>query len=230
MSLRIRHWKRWLLAGAAVVVVLVVGIPFVYIHFIEGSAPARLHLPSTKTTTPSGAATTAVGSWKVAPGSQAGYRIGEVLFGQTNTAVGRTAAATGTMTIGPSGVTATTITVDLTQVSSDRSQRDHQFQGRIMDTAAYPTATFTLASPIALDPLPAPGATVAVTAAGRLALHGTTKPAQAQLQARQVGATVQVSGSIPVTFATWNIPNPSFGPVTTDDHGLIEFLLTFTRA
>jgi hypothetical protein len=33
-----------------------------------------------------------------------------------------------------------------------------------------------------------------------------------------------------VTFADWNIPNPSFGPASTEDHGLIEFLLVLARA
>jgi hypothetical protein len=32
-----------------------------------------------------------------------------------------------------------------------------------------------------------------------------------------------------VTFADYAIPNPSFGPVTTEGHGEIEFLLAFTR-
>ena len=38
---RLRHWKRWLIGGVVAVVVLAVGVPYVYIHFIEGPAPAR---------------------------------------------------------------------------------------------------------------------------------------------------------------------------------------------
>jgi hypothetical protein len=42
---------------------------------------------------------------------------------------------------------------------------------------------------------------------------------------------IRVSGSIPVTFADRDIPNPSFaGFVTTDNHGVLEFLLVFRRA
>jgi hypothetical protein len=36
---------------------------------------------------------------------------------------------------------------------------------------------------------------------------------------------LDVQGSIPITFATWNIPNPGFAGITTDDHGVLEFLL-----
>jgi hypothetical protein len=40
-----------------------------------------------------------------------------------------------------------------------------------------------------------------------------------------------VSGSIPVLFADWGIPNPSFaGLVTTQNHGLLEFLLKLGRS
>jgi len=41
---RRRNWLPWGLAAAAVVLALAVGGPFVYIHFIEGAAPAPLSL------------------------------------------------------------------------------------------------------------------------------------------------------------------------------------------
>jgi len=40
-----------------------------------------------------------------------------------------------------------------------------------------------------------------------------------------------VLGQIPVLFSDYNIQNPSLGGfVTTQDHGLLEFLLVFTKA
>jgi hypothetical protein len=39
-----------------------------------------------------------------------------------------------------------------------------------------------------------------------------------------------VAGDIPVLFSDYNIQNPSFaGFVTTQDHGLLEFLLILSR-
>ncbi|HSO96521.1 MAG TPA: YceI family protein [Acidimicrobiia bacterium] len=228
---RFHHWKRWVLGGVVLVVVLAVAVPYIYIHFIEGPAPARFSLSKTKTSTGGAAAVRLAGTWKVAGGSQAGYRIGEVLFGQSNTAVGRTTAVTGQLTIGPADrVDTTTITVDLTKVSSDQSQRDDQFQNRIMNTARFPTTSFALTKPIPVGSLPAPGTTVHVSAAGTLTLHGVTRPVQAAVAAQETGSAIQVSGSIPITFADWNISNPSGGPASTNDHGLIEFLLTFHHA
>jgi polyisoprenoid-binding protein YceI len=176
------------------------------------------------------AGTSVSGTWKVTSGSQAGYRVNEVLFGQSTEAVGRTSAVTGQMTIQGTKVTSGSFAVDLTIVRSDKSQRDGQFQQRIMQTASYPTATFTLLSPIDLGSIPAGGTSITVSASGRLTLHGTTRTVTVDLTARRSGATITVSGQIPVTFADWNIPNPSFGPVTTEDNGQIEFLLVLARA
>jgi polyisoprenoid-binding protein YceI len=227
---RTRGWQRWLIVGVAVVAVLAVAGPYVYIHFIEGTAPKRLSLSSqgssATTVDPSAANTPLDGTWKVTSGSQAGYRVSEILFGQHNEAVGRTTAVTGDATIAATKVTAANVTVDMTKVTSDRSQRDRQFQGRIMDTSSFPTATFKLTQPI---DLPSTSGRVSTKATGDLTTHGVTKQATADLQAERSGNTIRISGSIPITFADWNIPNPSFGPVSTEDHGLIEFLIVLAR-
>src|ERR1700736_1908280 len=90
-----RHWKRWLIAGVVTVAVLAVAGPYVYIHYIEGPAPSRFSLSKTSRSKSNGAAVPLAGAWKIASGSQAGYRIGEVLFPQKHTLVGRTPADNG---------------------------------------------------------------------------------------------------------------------------------------
>ena len=51
------------------------------------------------------------------------------------------------------------------------------------------------------------------------------------LTAERKGARIEVAGQIPVLFSDYNIQNPSFtGFVTTQDHGLLEFLLVFSKA
>jgi polyisoprenoid-binding protein YceI len=165
----------------------------------------------------------------VAGGSQAGYRVEEVLLGQNVEAVGRTTAVTGELTVSGTEVQSGSFSVDLTQVTSDDDRRDDAFQGRIMETATYPRATFELTEPITLAELPADGETVTTTANGELTLHGTTRAVTVELTVQRDGDTVNVSGSIPVTFADYGIANPSFGPVTTEDNGEVEFLLALTR-
>src|ERR1700722_17629236 len=108
-------------------------------------------------------------------GQHRGYRVNEVLVGQSTTAVGRTTSVTGHLTIAGTTATAATFSVPMDTVHSDKSQRDEQFDGRIMDVAQYPTGTFALTSPIDLAPLPATGVIKSYTATGKLTLHGTTR-------------------------------------------------------
>jgi polyisoprenoid-binding protein YceI len=232
-----RSWLRWVLVAAAAVVVLAVAVPFVYIHFIEGPAPAPLGLNGTASPSAAssgsgqGADTPLAGTWAVGTGSRAGYRVNEVLAGQNNVAVGRTSSVAGHLVIRNTTVTAGAFTVKMATIHSDQSQRDAQFDGRIMDVATYPTGTFTLTRGISLAPVPASGKIVTYHAAGNLTLHGHTRPVTFSLQAQRTATQIRVSGSIPITFADWDIPNPSFaGFVTTQNHGVLEFLLVLSRS
>jgi polyisoprenoid-binding protein YceI len=228
-----RRWARWTVAAVALAITLAVAVPYLYINVLQGDTPDRLAVATeqeaTDSTSPSAGASLD-GTWTVDSGSQAGYRVREVLFGQRAEAVGRTTAVTGQITVSGSQVESGSFTVDLTKVTSDEGRRDSQFQGRIMDTAANPTATFKLLQPITLEQLPADGETVTATAQGELTLHGTTKQVTVEVTAKRNGDGFEVSGSIPVTFADYDIPNPSFGAVTTEDNGEIEFLLAFAHA
>jgi len=241
--MRPRHWLRWLVGAIVVLVVLGVGGPFVYIHFFNGSTPAALSLPTASSSAPGGtapggtatassaAAGSLAGTYSVGSGSVVGYRVNEVLVGQSTTAVGRTSSVTGRLTIVGTTATAATFSVPMDTVLSDKSQRNAQFDGRIMDVAKYPTGTFTLTSPIDLAPLPAGGVIKDYTAHGRLTLHGTTRAVTFTLSAERKGSQIEVSGDIAVLFSDYGISNPSFaGFVTTQDHGLLEFLLVFDRS
>jgi polyisoprenoid-binding protein YceI len=232
-----RRWAAWLAGAAVAVVVLAVGGTFLYIHVISGPTPAPLSLKqgshTTGSRTPAGdsVATSVAGTWKTTSGSVVGYRVKEVLFGQNHVAVGRTGDITGHLTINGSTVTAATFTVQMATIKSDESERDVQFRGRIMDTAAYPTGTLTLTKPIPLGTLPAVGVIKTYGATADLTLHGQTRAVTFPLSAERAAGAIEVSGSIPILFANWDIPNPSFtGFVTTQNHGVLEFLVKFTRS
>jgi polyisoprenoid-binding protein YceI len=230
-SSRSRKWL-WFLTGAiALVVVAVVAVPFIYIHFIEADPAPRLRLSTPSSTAVAGSSRVPLaGTWTAGSGSKAQYRVNEVLFGQDNTATGSTSDVTGTVTIAGTAVEATTVTVDLTSVKSDERRRDAQFQGRIMDTAQFPNATFKLTQPIALGTEPKDGTPITVPATGDLTLRGATKPVTVSLEAQRNGDTIEVQGTIPIVFADYGIPNPSFASITTEDHGELEFLLELSHA
>lgn len=227
---------KWIIRVAVAVVVLallVEGATFVYIHFVEGPAPKKLTLPTSTSTTSklphAPPASFPAGTWSATSASTVGYRVNEVLFGQNNTAVGRTHSVTGAITLSGTEVSAATFTVRMATVHSDQSQRDAQFDGRIMDVAAFPTSSFTLTSPIALGSstgrATAPGTTVKATATGNLTLRGQTHAVTFPVAASYTATSIDINGEIPVTFATWAIPNPGFAGITTDNHGTLEFLL-----
>jgi len=98
-----------------------------------------------------------------------------------------------------------------------------------MYVSSFPTATCMLTKPISLSTLPADKTTITVPATGDLTLRGTTKPVTVDLKTQRNGGHIEVNGTIPITFAEWGIPSPSFGPVTTQDHGELELLVVFAR-
>ena len=173
----------WVIGGVLVLLLALVGGPFVYINFIKDDAPAPLSLddaPSvTTTTSPGGVAASATGgvdgTWSVATGSTAGYRVQEILFGQKSEAAGRTSKVTGQFVITNTAVTAGSFMVDMASITSDESRRDGQFHGRIMDTSQFPRSTFELTKPIDLGSIPADGSQISTKATGNLTLRGTKK-------------------------------------------------------
>jgi polyisoprenoid-binding protein YceI len=221
--------KRWIIGIVVVAVAVVVGGPFVYFHFIQGKAPAKLSLDTTAVPTTVAGTTRAplAGTWKIGSGSVVRYRVKETLFGQSATAVGTTNTVTGSLTIAGTQLTKADFSVDMTTVTSDRSQRNDQFQGRIMDTADFPTGTFSLTSPISLAPVPKDTVEKTYTAKGKLMLHGKTNDVTFTLTARRAANVIQVQGDIPITFSDYNIGNPSGGPASVGNTGTLEFVLQF---
>ena len=88
--------------------ILVFGGTWLYIHVIEGPAPAPLSLKSgcrrvasqsasaaSSASAGTASASAVAGTWQVSSGSVVGYRVNEVLAGQNNVAVGRTSDVSG---------------------------------------------------------------------------------------------------------------------------------------
>lgn len=185
---------------------------------------------ATTTAAPEPAAPAGAGRWVVTPDSELGYRVKEILFGVDTEGVGRTNQITGSLTIDGTTVTAADFTVDVASIESDDGRRDNQFRGRIMSASEFPTATFVLTEPIELGVEPADGAEVATSATGDLTLRGVTNSVTFDLTARQENGRIAVLGQIPVVFADYDIANPSTAGITTEDNGLLEFVLVFQPA
>ena len=195
---------------------------------VAATSPAAASAPVTEASTAPGAS--APGSWSATDASQVGYRVEEVLFGVNTTAVGRTNEVTGSLAIEGTAVTEVDFSVDVASITSDESRRDNQFRGRIMSADEFPTASFVLTQPIDLGGEPADGVEVQTQATGELTLRGVTKPVTFDVNAKQDNGLIGVQGSIPVLVADYGIANPSNSGITTEDHGLVEFVLVFEPA
>jgi len=249
-----KNLNRKILGLVAVVVLVAVGavaVPWIYINLIKQDAPEALTLepadsttvattaPSTVSTTLEPAVSTTIapgvaeasldGEWAVVDKSVVGYRVQEVIVGQSTEGVGRTSEVEGSLTIVGDEVTGAKFTVDMTTLKSDSSRRDRQVDTRILDTTAFPTATFVLKQPIKLTPEALDGGVLSVKTKGTLTLRGVTRDIDFKLNARLVKNVIEVNGSILLVFADWSIPDPSISAIVVEDRGQLEFLIRFSR-
>jgi polyisoprenoid-binding protein YceI len=223
-SPRRHHWWRWLLAAAGLLACVVVAAAALFIKLHP--APPPLALPTAHASTPAGRLD---GSWAVATGSVAGFRVRQSALGFSNDVAGRTSAVTGTLIISGGRVTHATLRVDLTTIKVN-GKAAPQF-ARSLGTQAHPAATFTLAQPATLGSAFTSGATITRTAVGLLTMHGISRPVTVTISARRNGPELQAAGSIPVAFSGWGINPPGgFGFLgSLASHGIAEFRLVLHR-
>ncbi|PZE69361.1 YceI family protein [Curtobacterium sp. MCPF17_018] len=212
--------------SAGVVVVAAAAViagPVIYANTVNGQAAAAPSLSASSSGTLD--AKDADGTWTSKSSSYAGYRVHEVLQGNDVDVVGRTEDVKGTAVVDGGSLTQATVTVQVGKIRTPEAARDEYFRSTALQTDEYPTATFELTKPVdvtkALD-----GSTQDVTLTGTMDLHGVEKPVTADAQvAVGDGGTVQVAGTVPITFADYGVKAPSLGFVTVDGKGSVEFSL-----
>ena len=196
----------------------------------DAGPPAATTAPTGSSPSDAAAPTEFDGDWTPTDASEFGYRVDEVIAGANVTAVGRSNEIDGLLTI--AGTTATVVDVEVLveSIKSDDALRDGQFRGRIMSADEFPTATFRLTEPIEFGTIPTGDEQITATATGELTLRGVTNPVVFDVTAQTTGGRIGVLGSIPVVFEDYGIDNPSFGAISVEDEGLVEFVLVFEPA
>ncbi len=225
-----KRW--WIIGGIAVLAVLAVAAgPWIYGTWIaEDDAPAA----AVSTSGAQAAEGDVNGQWTVVPGTDpnataAGYTVHEILNGASVTVVGSTGEVSGSATVDADKLTAADVTVQVASIATDNSRRDGQFRGMVMNTDEFPTATFTLDSPVDLAGVPTDGSTTNVTANGTLTLKGVTRPVTVDVEVLRSGTDLIASGSIPVTWTDFGVTPPSLGFVTVDGAGTVDFLVSLQK-
>ena len=220
-----RRRLRIALLAAAALAVLAVGGGFAFFALTGDDAPP----PPTLSGAPAAVGSSEGGAERWRPlsgqGTFVGYRVDEEYLGVgVRTAVGRTSAVTGTVTVDGGSIVAADLSADMRKVRSDQARRDDTLRYRGIETDRYPTARFTLTAPVAL-------AARERHAQGTLTLHGRRAAIDVSVRGQRVaGGRLELVGSAPIAFARFAIEPPSVaGIVTVRDHGVLEFHLVLAR-
>ncbi|KJC65556.1 YceI family protein [Agreia bicolorata] len=166
------------------------------------------------------------GDWAIADGSEAGYTVDAVVNGSALTVTGTTDHVTGSATVDHSVLTSATIVVEVASITTDNAVRDAYFRGPALDADDFPTALFTLSSPITLSDDLIDGKPVVVAASGELNLHGVSRAVNVSLTASLENGRLSLAGSVPVSFDDYGIAPIDLGFARVDDKGSIDFILT----
>jgi polyisoprenoid-binding protein YceI len=231
---------------------IVMALLLVYFVIFPTSSPKPFKLTSStasSTISTSGAATQSTpaaqlsgnsqlsGNWKVASGSQAGYRVREQLafLPAQSDAVGRTSQITGRASFIESNgsVTITTASFDVAvnTLKSDRSMRDEKIHEIGLESSRFPTATFALSTPLTLSASALEGKVARVSATGTFNIHGTSRLRTLPVELSLSGATFEAAGSLTFLWSEFGMTAPSIGGfVNVTEHATMEFDLRLQRA
>lgn len=146
--------------------------------------------------------------------SRVTYQVDEIFIREgnlLNTAIGSTSGVTGEVEVNfesPAASTFGPINFDASRFTSDSPRRDGAIRERFLQSAQYPTVTFT---PTAVDGLPeaiVPGEEYTFTLTGDLTIRDVTQPAKFDVQAMLDGDFVR--GTAQTVFLMSDF---GFGPI-----------------
>jgi len=219
----------------AAVIVVLAAFAVAYFTLFNTSSPPRLTL-QTKGSTAAAPAGDVAGTWTVADGSVAGYRVREKLaqLPAPSDAVGRTGAITGQVTIADQGgaysARNASFTADVSQLKSDQDKRDNKIRSIGLETARYPEATFVAPGPIAIPADAVAGRVVRIQAEGDLTLHGVTKRVTIPLDVQRDGTQIKLVGSYQFGWSDFKMEAPSLPPfVSVTGNPTLEFELLLAK-
>ena len=160
-------------------------------------------------TFPTSAVTVALGD-----GTVARYTVREQLARQSlpRNAIGETTAVFGWVTFNPDGTVKSddsTITVDMSTLASDESQRDSYVRDNTLETDDFSNAVFVAKETRNLPwPLPTQGG-VTFRLIGDMTVHGVTRELTWEVTAQFDGATVTATATTSFSFNEFDMERPN---------------------
>ena len=165
--------------------------------------------------------------------SQVSYHVGETFFNEDNrfnVAVGVTHGVQGEILVDrahPRQSRVGTITVDISQFTSDSGRRDRAIRRRWLESARYPTATFT---PTAIEGLPdaiVEGQEIPVRISGNLRVRDVTRPVTFSGPLKLQGATLTGDVHTTIQMTDFGFDPPSIlGFLKAENQASLDFQFT----
>lgn len=220
-----------------VVVLVVAGLAFIYFVLFPTSSPKPFKLTASEHTTPVSSGTSLAGTWTIAAGSVAGYRVREKLgfLPAESDAVGRTSQITGHATViesrGAVRFTSASFKVNVYSLKSNESMRDEHIHTIGIQSATYPYATFFLTRTLSLPSEALSGKVVVEPITGVFNIHGTSRTETLPLQMTLSNDLIQAVGTLTFPWSRFDMTAPSVGGfVNVTGHATMEFDLRLQRA
>jgi len=161
--------------------------------------------------------------------SQVSYRVGEVFIDEGNlfhVAVGTTHAIQGEILLDradPRRSRVGTITVDISQLKSDRSGRDRRIRSGWLESERFPTAVFT---PTQIQGLPdtyTPGREITIQIIGDLKIREVTRATTFVAKVRFDGATITGDATTAIHMTDFGFDPPSIlGVLKAENEARLE--------
>ncbi|WP_069386971.1 YceI family protein [Cellulosimicrobium cellulans] len=227
--------NRWIVVSVVLALVVLLLAPFVYTELSEGRTPPPLGLqtsaePSPEVEKPEPGPFDVDGRWSVGPGSAAGFRATlEDAPADERTVVASTDDVAGWVEVADGEATAARVEVRTATLTTGSPVQDRVLR-RALEVDVFPTAVFTLTSPLDVARVEETDEPVDLEARGTLTILGETQPVTVALEAQRSGEGVQLRGAIGVRFSDYGVVLPSEGPVQVEDQGTVEMRLALTRS
>ncbi len=175
-------------------------------------------------------ATGATTTFKIVPNeSKASYTVNETLFNENNrinTAIGTTPQITGDIIAdkaNPQNSKLGTITVDLSQLTSDSSRRDNFIKQQFLESSKFPLATFV---PDKIDGIPSSykeGQDYSLKISGNLTVHNVTKPVTFDVTANLKGDTLTGTATTNLLMSDFGVgPISLMNMLKTEDKVIVK--------
>ena len=192
-----------------------------------GGSTASPAAPTAATAAGGAASSTGAERYTIVPNSsKATYRVNETFVGRGFAiAVGSTGAFTGALYLDKSNPVASridAITVDISKLASDSSQRDNRIRQSWLESSKYPTATFVTRRLEGLPDTPyTEGQELAFKILGDLTVRDVTKEVTFDATGKIVGDTFTGTATTQFNMTDFGFDPPEIAGVLKAENGVI---------